>query len=205
MKKAAVTILMLISLLAVTSCVKVEVNKDKYEPVAQISRQDADALVEEKLEETDIEFRYDKVKGVDGSSWYIYDVRSEGEILEEKLAVNCVSGDIKLYDPERDAISDYSDFVGYDERSDESIEWTGKYVSRDMGVVEIEEQDPASFEFKINPKKGDKVTGFAYKENAVEARSELNGVSILFNLDGKELVIGGEETGTEYDGTYVRK
>ena len=113
--------------------------------------------------------------------------------MDQQLAVNSVSGEIMVYDPETDELSDFSSFAGYDERNDESIEWTGKYVSKEKGTVEIEEQDPGSFEYKISPKKGEKVSGFAYKENSVEAKSELEGVSIMFNLDGKELVIGGEE------------
>ena len=174
--------------------------EEEREKVSTLTQADCDALVAEKLPEG-LEAELSNTTVIDSQEYYLYNIQRDGEELDQMLAVNSVSGEVSVYNEDEDALEDYSTFAAYDEKLDDNIEWTGEYAG-DAYVISIEEQDPGSFELSATPAAGgDAKTGFAYKDNGVEAKANLDGEEITMTLKGGELTVKG----AKLDGTYRRK
>ena len=181
------------------------VEEKKEDVPVIITREDADRLMEEKLEQSDVEFSFDSVSEVDSETQYLYNILRDGKPTGEMLAVDGLSGEVRVYLKDSGELAPYTEFSSYDEKLDENIEWNGEYAS-DLAVITIEEQDPASFEYRISPLDGSETKrGYAHKDSNIEAASVLDEVEVRFNLSGESLFFGGYETATGFDGEYIRK
>ena len=175
------------------------------ETVWQITPEDADELVEEKLENTGFEYKRLTWESISGNKVYVYDILDGEKSLGEMLAVDAVSGTVYAYaDGE---LSPYSDFSGYDAGMDESIEWTGTYVRKtgDDGSVTLtlEETEPGSFMYRfINADGSESEPGFGFYEDRVNGMSEYGEYSLSFVKEGDSVTVSCDQS-FEYAGIYA--
>ncbi len=213
MKKTVILSILVIMVLAVFLCAafvyKKKADADEAarnhvpdETVLEISPEDADALVEEKLADTPYTKDGRRMETISGNSVYLYDVLEDELPVGEVLAVDAVSGEVYVY---RDgSLLPYSDFSGYDAGMDESIEWTGIYEKEEMTLV-MEETEPGSFTFCFRKADGtESEPGFGFYEDRVKGRSDFGGKGLEFRMNGDKLDVRCDEE-SEYAGEYLRQ
>ena len=174
------------------------------ETVWQITPEDADALVEEKLEDTDFGYKRLTWESVSGNKVYVYDILNGEDSSGEMLAVDAVSGTVYAYaDGE---LLPYSDFSGYDAGLDETIEWTGNYVRDAEGgesvTLILEETEPGSFMYTFRKTDGsESEPGFGFYEDRIHGMSDYGDLKLTFDMDGDNMTVSCEQA-FEYAGTY---
>ncbi|MCR5488137.1 MAG: hypothetical protein K6F35_11560 [Lachnospiraceae bacterium] len=170
-----------------------------------LKRPDADILLGEALEGTGCKADFEGKKGIDSENYYIYTVKdSEGGNLS-RLAVNAASGDISVYDPEAEAVEDFSQFERYDQSAASAgrVDWDGTYEQNGM-TVSLLPSDESSFEFTIRGKDGAEFIGVARSEGS-EAEYQDEEETIRFVM-GEEGALVLTETGSLHaSGTYQKK
>ncbi len=124
-------------------------SEETEEEVIQIGQGDADGILAEKLEGTDCKAVFNDFRDIGTDEYYTYTVvDSEDNELDQMLAVNAFSGDVVVYDLEKDSISDYSTFIYYDEKKDADVNWEGDFYLEPR-TVHLEPADDTTFEFTI--------------------------------------------------------
>lgn len=176
------------------------------ETVIEITREDADALVDEKLSGTDCKSSFNERIDAGESSYYVYNVEKDGEDISDSLAVDVVSGEVYKYDSAAGSYSEYSEFSEYSAANDENITWNGTYKGA-VRVMVVEEQDPGSFMYDIYDSAqdvagGEAKTGFAYMSDNVNASSEFEGENLSFELKGDVLKVVSDKADSVYAGSY---
>ena len=187
---------------------KKEPKEEEVDPSvpAEISQDDADQIVEDKIYDTDLKAVFSQMVTADDETWYSYRiVDSKGEDLNEYLAVNAVSGEVAVYDPEEGEIWDYSQFSHYDEEKDEPVSWDGSFA---LGKTEVSlyPADDNAFEFNIKTSNGDTLTGVA---NVSEEKNiglyEDGELSLSFEMRDGSLIISDNGNMSGYAGVYEKK
>lgn len=213
MKKTIVTAILTAVLtataLSASGCGKKHDNDVKYE-VAEISKEDADSILESALQGTGCSFSYDEKIPDGDTAYYVYTIEKDGEELEDSIAIESVSGKVYTYDSYADTYSEFSDFSEYNPENDESILWTGEYKGEKF-VITIEEEDPGSFAYAVYEsmdaiKKGDEslMSGYAYQENNASAISDNEDGKITFDIAGNKVTVTGEDKNSAYSGVYEK-
>lgn len=209
-KKIIMTLTVLITGAAITACGnKPKLPDDPEGIVYEINQESADAIVEEKLEGTDCSFEAEDMLRTEDNNYYIYTVIKDGDSLDEKLAVESVSGEISVYDEEAEAFYAYSEFSEYVPENDENVHWNGIYDSDGFALV-INEEEPGSFVYEFYntveeiESSEPAVTGYAYLDNYIKATSQLYDEELTITIHGDEIEIESEEATSEYKGIYTR-
>ncbi len=129
-----------------------EEEEEEADELPEISVEDADVLIAEKLKGKPCTPNYNEIHEVDGRNYYTYTVLDANEEeMEQLLAVDAVSGEVFVYDLEDNAVFDFSTFELYNSESDEAVSWEGSFVNGDstLGIEPVEDD---AFEFTL--KKG---------------------------------------------------
>lgn len=100
---------------------------EDQEEIVLLTEKDTKAIAEEYLEGTNLTLKCDRLLDKEGDYYRLYFVQENGSSLDQQFAVNAVSGEILIYDPEDHAILPYSEFEYYDPGKDIQIEWAGTY------------------------------------------------------------------------------
>ncbi|MBO6133616.1 MAG: hypothetical protein J6P05_04705 [Lachnospiraceae bacterium] len=184
-----------------------EITETEEEDIpAEITQEDADQIVEDKLYDTKAKAVFSEVVNVDDENWYTYRVvNSDGEDLKEYVAVNAISGEVAVYDSEGGDIWDYSSFSLYDEKKDEPVSWDGNFVLGSMEVT-LYPADDNAFEFNIKKNGEDQLAGVANvsaEKNVGIFKDEK--VSLSFEKRDDSLVISDTGNMSGYAGVYEKK
>ncbi|MBO4373658.1 MAG: hypothetical protein J5829_00980 [Lachnospiraceae bacterium] len=182
-------------------------NKDEV-PDFVIKKEDADALIMEELSGSGCSTRYRDSVRIDAGSYYTYTVMDEdGKKLDILLAVDGFSGDVKVYDPAKKDVLDFSEFPYYDktQRKFRDISWDGIYTKGETSI-ELLPADDSSFEFTVYEKERTILSGTAGIENDEASwesgdRSE----SIVFRMTGPYDLEVTEKGTLSISGKYSRK
>ncbi|MCR5650117.1 MAG: hypothetical protein K6F86_02915 [Lachnospiraceae bacterium] len=175
-----------------------------------IKEEDAERLISEELSGTGCTTEFSESLEIDESGYYTYTVKDpEGKIMDQMLAVDGFSGDVKVYDREKNRVSDFSGFAYY-EKSDNrfrDISWDGVFVNNGISI-ELVPADEAAFEFTISQKDNTLLVGMgSVEKNKAFWKSEDEKETIEFEMtDEGELEV--TETGDqdlEISGSYKRK
>ena len=86
--------------------------RDDVDTVSEISQEDADNLINEKLAGKICTPVFSEVAAIDGENYYTYTVLDENEEeMEQMLVVNAVSGEVFVYNIEENTIFDFNTIV----------------------------------------------------------------------------------------------
>lgn len=123
----------------------------------ELSKKDAESLIEEKLQGKDATFKVQKdVVDLSDQDYYVARVTSDGkELTDYGLAVNTVTGDVMAYDIENNTVCDFSEFPLYNEETDKEYSWFGSFVD-DNGTKYVDLAMADSHSFEMNVRKGEK-------------------------------------------------
>ena len=173
--------------------------EEEPEPVSEISREDADMLIEEKLSAKGCESVYSDISYIDEENYYTYSVLDpDGNEMDQMLAVNAVSGEIFVYDLDNNTVFDFSTFELYNSESDEPVSWEGSFKSGKMSL-DLEPGGENSFEFTFSGDK--KLTGVANAQGrTAEYKDDSISLQFIRNKAGIEVKDTGSESG--FAGTY---
>ena len=176
-----------------------EEDAEPEEPISEISREDADILIGEKLADKGCEPVYSEVSFIDGENYYTYSVLNpEGDEMDQMLAVNAVSGQIFVYDLDNNTVFDFSTFELYNSESDAPVSWEGSFKSGNMSLS-LEPGGETSFEFTFS---GDKeLTGVAEaKGRTAEYKDDSISLQFIREKDSLEVKDMGSTSG--FAGVY---
>ncbi len=179
---------------------------ESEEPVEpdEISKEDANSLLEEKLDGLGCSAIFDTETMVDEDYYYTYTVLdSEENEMEQMLAVNAVSGEVYVYDLEKDEISDFKNFELYNPERDAEVSWEGSFKLDEM-TVSLEPGDGNSFEFNFTDEDGKRVFAGVAAVSGNSASYEDDDVSLEFSFetDGS-LKIANNGNINAYAGVYA--
>lgn len=162
-------------MILVSACGKEKMNNfvepTVEEVVEGLGEEDGLTLIKEKLPEGYEATFYDEISDENENDFYLYQVENEEAILDQKLAVNCESGEVMVYEEHGEEFLPYDKFILYDKTKDENVSWNGEYTS-DKYTIVIEETDPGNFEYRILQGEEEKYLGFAFFNDYTNASSE---------------------------------
>lgn len=173
---------------------------EEEEDISEISREDADVLISEKLAEKNCTPVYSDTEFVDGENYYTYTVLDENEDeMDQMLAVNAVSGEIFVYDLDENTVFDFSSSELYNSESDEPVSWEGSFKSGNMNLS-LEPGGEDYFEFSFS---GDReLTGVADAEGRV-AQYEDDKVALEFIRSKNSVEVKDLGGGSDFAGNYT--
>ena len=177
--------------------------EEEAEPEA-ISEEDANTLLTEKLDGLGVSAIYDSEAEVGEEAYYTYTViDSQDNEMDQMLAVDEISGEIYVYDFEKEEISDFKTFSLYDPERDADVSWEGKYQLDDM-TVNLDPGDGNSFEFTFKDETGENVFAGVASVDGKSASYEDDQISLTFSFetDGS-LKIANNGNINEYAGIYT--
>ncbi len=180
---------------------------EEDEQPSELEQDEADALLAEKLQGTDCDAVYSAYERVEGEHYYTYTVLDkEDNELSQMLAVNSVSGEIYVFDPEKGTVADYSEFQFYNPKKDEAVSWEGTFVLGGRSVS-LEPVDEESFEFRIMKKDEKELVGVArvLPDDRAEAEFEDGEVSLQFRREENSLEIRDNRKAIGFGGIYEKK
>ena len=169
----------------------------------EISEEDANHLLEEKLDGLGCSAIFDSETDIDENDYYTYTIiDSDDNELEQMLAVDAVSGEVYVYDMDEDKISDFKNFSLYNPEKDVEISWEGDFKLDDM-TVSLEPADTNSFEFVFKDADGNNVFAGVAEISGNSAGYEDDDVSLTFSfeVDGS-LKIANNGNINAYAGIY---
>ena len=209
---AMTAVLAMVLIVSLSGCglfgAKKEAGGDEKESPApaEITQEDAEAIISDKLYETDARGTFQEMKSIDGENYYIFEVAdSEGEEHWENLAVNSVSGEVFVYDGETGEVEDYSEFSLYDEAKDEKISWEGTFRNGTYEVT-LDPADENAFEINIKKEGKSELVGVVQVDDTGKTGKYDDGkVSLSFERDGDTLIISDEGGSSGYAGTYSQE
>ena len=170
----------------------------------EISKEDANALLEEKLDGLGCSAIYDTETMVGDDYYYTYTViDSEENEMDQMLAVNAVSGEVYVYDLDADKVSDFKNFKLYNPDKDAKVSWEGSYKLDEM-TVSLEPGDDNSFEFNFKDADGKSVFAGVAQVSGNSASYKDDDVSLGFSFetDGS-LKIANNGNINAYAGIYA--
>lgn len=173
--------------------------EDEDEPLSEISQEDADNLIAEKLSSKGCEAVYSDTAFIDDENYYTYSViNPDGDEMEQMLAVNAVSGEIFVYDLDNNTVFDFSTFELYNSESDELVSWEGSFKSGNI-TLSLEPGEENSFEFSFG---GDKeLMGVARAEGKTASYSS-EGVELEFKREKDSVTVTDKGSKSGFAGTY---
>lgn len=125
-----------------------EEDTDESDP-EEMDQDSADAILEEKLQGTECRAIFSEYRDVDGVDVYLYSVVNKDEReLDQMLAVNAISGEVVVYNPDTDKLLGYDRFEYYVDDGDNPVSWDSEYYLEPR-TVELMPADDNSFEFTI--------------------------------------------------------
>ncbi len=170
----------------------------------EISQKDADSLLAEKLDGLKVKAIFDSIETAGEDNYYTYTaVDSDNNELEQKLAVNTISGEIFVYLPNEKKLQGFETFSYYDKSRDEEVSWEGSF---ELGgrTVSLEPADTTSFEFEISKNGKTELAGVASGEGR-KARYEDDKYSLTFERKGDNLEITDSGNMSGFAGIYEIK
>lgn len=176
--------------------------EEEVEP-DEISEEDANSLLAEKLDGLGCSAIFDIETQVGDNDYYTYTVvDSNGDELDQMLAVDNISGEVYVYDMDADEVSDFKNFSLYNPEKDVKVSWEGSYKLEGM-TVNLEPADDNSFEFTFTDEKGESVFGGVAEIDGNSASYEDDDVSLAFSFetDGS-LKISNKGNINAYAGIY---
>ena len=185
-----------------------EASEEEIE-IEEIDQDAADKCLEEKLEGLGCHAIFSEYNEVDGVDVYLYSVvNNEDEELDQMLAVNAVSGEVMVYDNDKDKLLPFERFEYYEDKGDAPVNWDSAYYL-DPRRVELMPADDRSFEFSIT-KEGEEepeLSGVAEvkADNTREAVYEDDSVSLTFVNKGDTLEIRDNGNISGLAGIYSRE
>ena len=185
-----------------------EASEEEIE-IEEIDQDAADKCLEEKLEGLGCHAIFSEYNEVDGVDVYLYSVvNNEDEELDQMLAVNAVSGEVMVYDNDKDKLLPFERFEYYEDKGDPPVNWDSAYYL-DPRRVELMPADDRSFEFSIT-KEGEEepeLSGVAEvkADNTHEALYEDDSVSLTFVNKGDTLEIRDNGNISGLAGIYSRE
>ena len=188
-----------------------ESDEEEYEEpeIEEIDQNSADKYLSEKLDQLDCRAVFSEYTEVDGVDVYLYSVvNKKEEELDQMLAVNAVSGEVMVYDYDKDKLLPFDRFEYYVDDGQGEVSWDSKYYL-DPRTVELLPADDNSFEFTIK-KNGDskiELEGVASVDGSKknEAVYEDEKVSLTFVNKGDTLEIRDNGNISGIAGIYSRQ
>ena len=173
--------------------------EEEDEPLSEISQEDADNLIAEKLSSKGCEAVYSDTAFIDDENYYTYSViNPDGDEMEQMLAVNAVSGEVFVYDLDNNTVFDFSTFELYNSESDELVSWEGSFKSGNI-TLSLEPREENSFEFSFG---GDKeLMGVARAEGKTASYSS-EGVELEFKREKDSVTVTDKGSKSGFAGTY---
>ncbi len=182
--------------------------EDQKTPAFILKKEDADNLISEELSGSGCSAEYKESLEIDGNGYYTYTVKDpDGKEMDRMLAVDGFSGDVKVFDSGLKKISDFSEFPYYDktDRKFKDISWDGQFAKGDISI-ELLPADDTSFEFTVNEKDKELLSGVAFVEKD-EARfeSEDKKETLVLKMTGPGELKVTESGDLKISGEYKRK
>ncbi|MBR5376437.1 MAG: hypothetical protein IK139_04085 [Lachnospiraceae bacterium] len=177
-------------------------------PLFILKKEDADSLIEEELSGSGCSAEYKESLEIDESGYYTYTVKDpDGKVMDQMLAVDGFSGDVKVYDHGMKKISDFSEFTYYDRtaRKYKDISWDGEF-EKDGVIIELLPGDDSSFEFAVYRDNKVILTGPAVidRDEAV-FKSEDKKEEVVFSMTDPGKLKVAETGELKISGEYKRK
>ena len=176
-------------------------DEEEEEPVSEISQEDADILIQEKLAGKNCEPIYSDTSYIDDENYYTYTVLdASGEEMAQMLAVNAVSGEVYVYDIDSNTVFDFSRFELYNSESDEPVSWEGSFKSGKMTLA-LEPGGEDYFEFTFSG--GKELTGVADAEGRI-AEYEDDNIALEFISGSGTIEVKDRGAESGFAGTYKK-
>ncbi len=177
-----------------------EEEEEEADELPEISPEDADVLIAEKLKGKPCSPNYNEIHEVDGRNYYTYTVLDANEEeMDQLLAVDAISGEVFVYDLDNNAVFDFSTFELYNSESDEAVSWEGSFVNGDS-TLDIEPVEDDAFEFTL--KKGNNTRLGVANSKGREARYENGAESITFRRTADGIEVEGS---ADLAGSYKKQ
>ncbi len=173
----------------------------------EIEQSEADKILKEKLKGLDCNVIFSKFTRLDEVDCYLYSVvNKDEEKSDQMLAVNAVSGEVMVYDPDSDSLQSFDRFEYYEDDGSSPANWDASYYLSPRTVT-LMPADDNSFEFSV--KKDDvkepELEGIARvsSNNLKEAVYEKDKVSLTFVNKGDTLEIKDNGNKSGFAGIYT--
>ena len=177
-------------------------------PAFIIKKEDADNLMTEALAGSGCSAEYRDSIEIDEGGYYTYTVKDpEGNTMDMILAVDGFSGEVKVYDPLKKGVLDFSEFHYYEKTDSRfrDISWDGKFSKGDLSI-ELLPADDSSFEFTVYEKDKAILSGLALIEkDGASWESEDKKDSIGFKMTGAGVLQVTGKGDHDISGEYKRK
>ncbi len=166
----------------------------------KIERKAAEAALEERLQGLGVETSFEREASIDGVDCYLYTSFKENAETRQLLAVHALSGEVMVYDPDKDKLLPFDSFEYYENDGSEPASWDGEYVLSPYTLT-LEPADANSFEFYFIKDGEEVLSGMAYVEGSDlrKAVSKADGLTFLWKKDAIEVKAEGENSGLSGD------
>ena len=174
-----------------------------------IERKEADGYISAKLKDLGVRAVFSEETEVDEVDVFLYSVvNNEGEDTDQMLAVNAVSGEVMVYDPDKDKLLPFERFSYLTDKGSEPVSWDGEFYLAPRTLT-LMPADDNSFEFTFaeDGKKETEVFGVAYVkgEDGRKAEYEEDGQKLTFIMGSGSLEIKEEGKKSGLSGVYERQ
>ncbi len=188
--------------LILAACGKVKGSSEK-----DIGRKTADEALEEKVQGIEgLETVFKEEKDIDGVTCYLYTSKMDGRELRQLLAVGAISGEVMVYDPDKNKVLGFDRFEYATEDEDAPASWDGEFYKSPYSLL-LMPADDNSFEFELTKDGEDEPMVFGMAKvsegKSKEAVCEKEGLALTFiySKDGIEIKGTGKAAGVS--GKYV--
>lgn len=174
--------------------------------VFELTREDAESLIEEKLTGKNATFEIKKdIASFSDGDYYVAEISKEGEVLTDYgLAVNTVSGGVQAFDFTNNQVVEFSEFPLYNEETDKEYSWFGSY-SNDEGsrFINMEMSDSVIFEMHVSDGAKDLfVTELQPEGNTAAYQGDEFSFRVTMETEDT-LIVTDEEGRSGFAGTYT--
>lgn len=166
-----------------------------------LKQSDAGQMISEKLAGTGCTYEADGVKELNENHYYIYRILKDGKELAQALAVDDISGEVLVYEPDSESLAAFEEFELYDAEKDMPVQWDGSYYMEE-NLISLLPADNTSSEIHVSAGGKEIFTGMIYPDGNT-AFLEGEDFTAELSLEEGELTVEDKEGKSGFSGNYV--